>query len=111
MPTTFRLGEWLVGQAAVEQQADPASPPRPPATLRVASGLGEAAPVNVIVMPVLFEEQVLGVIELASFNRFTEVHLAFLDQIDGDDRRRASTRSSANMPSTEEPARLRVAAS
>ena len=42
----------------------------PPDYVRVSSGLGEAAPMNVIVLPVLFEGQVKAVIELASFERF-----------------------------------------
>ena len=49
--------------------------------IRINSGLGEAPPLNIIVLPVLFEGQVKAVIELASFSRFNEVHLAFLDQL------------------------------
>ncbi|WP_042440938.1 HAMP domain-containing protein [Streptacidiphilus albus] len=80
MPTTFRPGESLIGQAAVEKRPILLTS-APPGYLRIASGLGEAAPVNVIVMPVLFEGRLLGIIELASFNAFTKVSLAFLDQI------------------------------
>src|SRR3989442_2275646 len=47
----------------------------------VSSGLGEALPINIIVLPVLFEEEVKAVIELASFNRFSEVHVTFLDTL------------------------------
>jgi transcriptional regulator with GAF, ATPase, and Fis domain len=47
----------------------------------VSSGLGEARPLNIVVLPVLFEEEVKAVIELASFNRFSETHVAFLDQL------------------------------
>jgi len=43
--------------------------------------LGEATPLNIIVLPVLFEAQVKAVIELASFQRFSEIHLTFLDQV------------------------------
>ena len=49
--------------------------------VKISSGLGEAAPVNLIVLPVLFEGQVLGVIEAGSFNRFTQVHQDFLEQL------------------------------
>ena len=49
--------------------------------IRINSGLGEAPPLNIIVLPVLFEGQVKAVIELASFSRFSEIHLAFLDQL------------------------------
>jgi HAMP domain-containing protein/signal transduction histidine kinase len=80
MPTTFRPGESLIGQAAVEKRPILLTS-APPGYLKIASGLGEAAPVNVIVMPVLFEGRLLGIIELASFNAFTKVSLDFLDQI------------------------------
>jgi len=42
---------------------------------------GEAPPRNIRVLPVIFEGDVLGVIELASFNSFSETHLTFLDQL------------------------------
>ncbi|WP_370088507.1 HAMP domain-containing protein [Streptacidiphilus sp. MAP12-16] len=80
MPTTFRPGESLIGQAAVEKRPILLKS-APPGYLKIASGLGEAAPVNIIVMPVLFEGRLLGVIELASFNNFNKVSLDFLDQI------------------------------
>ncbi len=72
MPTTFRPGESLIGQAAVEKRPILLTS-APPGYLRIASGLGEAAPVNVIVLPVLFEGRLLGIIELASFKPFTKV--------------------------------------
>ncbi|MFC9959375.1 HAMP domain-containing protein [Streptomyces nigra] len=52
----------------------------PPDYIRIASGLGEAAPTSVVIIPILFEDKLLGVIELASFSRFSDVHLAFFDQ-------------------------------
>ena len=53
----------------------------PPNTLPVRSGLFEAVPRNVIVLPVLFEDRVKAVIELATLNEFTASHLAFLEQL------------------------------
>jgi HAMP domain-containing protein/signal transduction histidine kinase/CheY-like chemotaxis protein len=76
----FALGEGLVGQAAVERR--PIRVPGVPADyLTVRSGLGDAAPADLVVWPVLFEEQVLGVIELASLQHFSEVHTGFLEQL------------------------------
>ena len=49
--------------------------------IKISSGLGEAAPLSIIVLPVIFEGQVKAVIELASFHRFSEIHLNFLDQL------------------------------
>jgi CheY-like chemotaxis protein/HAMP domain-containing protein/GAF domain-containing protein len=77
---TFKLGEGLVGQAALEKTSILLME-APEDYIRISSGLGEAAPHNVVVMPVLFEGQVMAVIELASFSRFGEVHQAFLDQL------------------------------
>ncbi|WP_051967095.1 hybrid sensor histidine kinase/response regulator [Kitasatospora mediocidica] len=80
MPTTFRPGESLVGQAAVEKRPISLTE-TPPGYLRIASGLGEAAPAHVVVLPVLFEGRLLGVIELATFASFTTVVMDFLNQI------------------------------
>ena len=47
--------------------------------VQINSGLGDATPLNIVVLPVLFEGEVMAVIELASFNRFSDTHLTFLD--------------------------------
>ncbi len=77
---TFLLGEGLVGQAAVERKSVLLTD-IPPDYIRIGSGLGGASPVNIIVMPILFEEQVLGVIELASLHPYSEMHRTFLEQL------------------------------
>ena len=76
----FKLGEGLVGQCALEKEKI-LLVNAPPDYITITSGLGEAPPVNIIVMPVLFEGQVKAVIELASFERFSPTHQAFLDQL------------------------------
>ena len=78
--TRFKLGEGLVGQCALEQE--PILLTNVPGDyIQISSGLGEAPPLNIIVLPVLFEGQVKAVIELASFQRFSATHLAFLEQL------------------------------
>ncbi|MFD9003814.1 HAMP domain-containing protein, partial [Streptomyces sp. NPDC059582] len=52
----------------------------PPDYIKINSGLGEAAPTTIVIIPILFEDKLLGVVELASFSRFSDVHLAFFDQ-------------------------------
>ncbi|MCX4742650.1 HAMP domain-containing protein [Streptomyces antibioticus] len=80
MPTSFRPGEALVGTAAEEKRTILVEN-APSGYLKISSGLGEAPPAQVIVLPVLFEGQVLGVIELASFTPFTQIQKDFLNQL------------------------------
>ena len=76
----YRMREGIIGQCALEKQriliVD-----APKDYIAISSGLGEAAPVNIVALPVLFEGEVKAVIELASFQHFSETHLAFLDQL------------------------------
>ncbi|MYM97637.1 HAMP domain-containing protein [Duganella vulcania] len=80
LPTSFLPGEGLVGQCAVEKvRIWLTDVPRD--YIVVSSGLGAAPPTNIVVLPILFEQQVKAVIEIASLDRFTETHLSFLDQL------------------------------
>ncbi|MGH7740182.1 MAG: response regulator, partial [bacterium] len=76
----FAFGEGLVGECARGKErillADV-----PSDYIKISSGLGEAKPVNVVVLPTLFEGQMKAVLELASFEAFTSTHLAFLEQL------------------------------
>src|SRR5579883_269045 len=76
----FQLGEGLVGQCALEKERILITEV-PSDYIKISSGLGEATPLNAVVLPVLFEGQVTAVIELASFRRFSEIHLTFFDQL------------------------------
>ncbi len=76
----FMIGESLIGQAALDRKTIVLKDV-PPGYVTVGSGLGELAPAGILVMPVLFEDQVLGVIELASIAAFSDVHRDFLDRL------------------------------
>jgi HAMP domain-containing protein/signal transduction histidine kinase/CheY-like chemotaxis protein len=76
----FELGEGLIGQCAIENEKMLLSNV-PPGYVEIASGLGAAAPLNLIVLPVVFERQVMAVLELASFDSFSPTHQAFLDDL------------------------------
>ena len=80
LPRVVRFGEGLVGQCALEKKRILLTDV-PGDYLRIGSILGSAAPLNVIILPVLFEGEVMGVIELSSFRRFNDTHLSFLDQL------------------------------
>src|SRR5471030_99111 len=74
------LGEGLVGQCAVDKRKLLLTNV-PSTSFRVASGLSENTAMDVLVLPVVFEGQLRGVVELASLERFNPVHEAFLDQL------------------------------
>jgi len=76
----FRLREGLVGQAAFEKKRILMTEV-PSDYIQIISGLGESKPMNVVILPAVFEGDVKAVIELASFQRFTDIHLTFLDQL------------------------------
>ena len=74
------LGEGLVGQCAVDKRKVLLTNV-PSSAFRIASGLSENTAMDVLVLPVVFEGQLRGVVELASLERFNPVHEAFLDQL------------------------------
>ncbi len=80
LSSRFAVGEGLPGQAALEMKSILVTN-APEDYVKVTSGLGESSPVNLIVLPILFEEQVLAVVELASLSPFNEVNLSFLEQL------------------------------
>ena len=79
-PNRIRLGEGIVGQCAIEKQRILLSDV-PPDYTRISSSLGDAPPLSIVVLPLLFEGQVKAVIELASLKPFTSTNLVFLDQL------------------------------
>jgi CheY-like chemotaxis protein/signal transduction histidine kinase len=79
-PDHLRVGHGLVGQCAQEKRRLLITEV-PADAVPIRSGLFQAVPRNIIVLPVLFEDQVKAVIELASLNAFTASHLAFLEQL------------------------------
>jgi signal transduction histidine kinase/HAMP domain-containing protein/ActR/RegA family two-component response regulator len=80
LSASFRLGEGLVGQCAKEKKRILVTEV-PDDYVRINSGLGAAVPLNIIVLPVLFEGSVRAVVELASFSPFSPTHQDFLDQL------------------------------
>jgi signal transduction histidine kinase/HAMP domain-containing protein len=76
----FKIGEGLVGQAALEKRRIFLTDV-PGNYAKISSGLGEFLPLNVVVLPILFEGEVKAVMELSSVERFSPAHQAFLDQL------------------------------
>ncbi|MGW7727556.1 HAMP domain-containing protein [Streptomyces canus] len=79
-PTRIPVGRSLVGQAARNRRTVTVEE-LPAGYVVISSGLGHALPTALVVLPIVVEEQVLGVIELASVTRFTQIHQDFLAQL------------------------------
>jgi signal transduction histidine kinase/CheY-like chemotaxis protein/HAMP domain-containing protein len=80
LASQFKLREGLIGQCAYEKSRILLTNV-PKDYVQVSSGLGEASPANIIVLPALFEGEVKAVIELATFGEFNETQQQFLDQL------------------------------
>jgi signal transduction histidine kinase/CheY-like chemotaxis protein/HAMP domain-containing protein len=80
LASQFSLREGLIGQCAYEKSRILLTNV-PKDYVQVSSGLGEAPPANIIVLPALFEGEVKAVIELATFGEFNETQQQFLDQL------------------------------
>ncbi|HZF68366.1 MAG TPA: ATP-binding protein, partial [Gemmatirosa sp.] len=80
LSNVWYVGEGLVGQSALEKKPILLTAV-PDDYIQITSGLGEAPPRNILVLPILFEGAVKAVVELASFLGFSDVHQAFLDQL------------------------------
>ncbi len=79
LSSSFRVGEGLVGQCAMEKA--PIMLTTPKDYIRINSGLGEGPPACVIVLPVIHGERVLGVLEMASFQQFGEREKGILEAL------------------------------
>jgi HAMP domain-containing protein/CheY-like chemotaxis protein len=77
-PERITIGEGLVGQCALEKQRILLNEVKSGYT-RILSSLGDSSPVNIVVLPLLFEGQTKAVIELASLHTFNVTHLTFLE--------------------------------
>ena len=79
-PQVLRLGEGLIGQCALDKRRMLITE-MPESVVPISSALFKVAPRNNIVLPVLFENQVKAVIELASVQEFTALQTMFLEQL------------------------------
>lgn len=80
LSTQYAHGEGLVGQVALERKPILLEQV-PDDYVRIHSGLGEAAPRNIIALPLLQQDRLLGVIELGTFTRIDETERRFLDEL------------------------------
>ena len=76
----INLGEGLIGQCALEKKSILITDV-PKDYIKINSGVGEAVPRNILVVPCLFDEEVKGIIELGSFQEFSEEQMEFLELV------------------------------
>jgi signal transduction histidine kinase/DNA-binding response OmpR family regulator/HAMP domain-containing protein len=79
-PREYAFNEGLIGQCARVRKALHVSDV-PANSIRISSGIVDVEPRNLVVLPVLFEDKVRAVIELASIDSFTPSHITFLEQL------------------------------
>ncbi|AWB65034.1 two-component system sensor histidine kinase/response regulator [Saccharobesus litoralis] len=80
LASSYQFGESLVGQCALEQKTILLSN-APNDYIVVSSGAGDAAPQNIIIFPILFEKNVLAVVEIASLQAFSSLHQLLIEQL------------------------------
>jgi PAS domain S-box-containing protein len=76
----FKIGEGLVGQAGLEREIISVTE-LPDDYIRINSALGDANPRNVVVIPLVYEENLIGVVELGSLKEFSDDDLEFLNVV------------------------------
>ena len=76
----IQFGEGLVGQAALEKKPFILQNV-PQDYITISSGLGEFRSLNLLIIPFIYEGITKGVIEIGSFEPFTELHLSFMQQL------------------------------
>ncbi len=74
------LGEGLAGQAALEKKVITLHE-APPDYLSISSGLGESKPAHIVALPLLYNDTLVGLLEIGSFTTFSDNDLSFLQQI------------------------------
>jgi PAS domain-containing protein len=79
---TIWMGEGLVGTCAVEMKTVHLTE-MPEGYISITSGLGDAPPDNLLLVPVLHEGELIGVLEIASLNKFTDYEIAFAEEVAG----------------------------
>lgn len=77
---SFTVGEGLIGQVALDHK--PVVLKTPPADyLNIKSAWGSSKPGSIMIYPILFEDEVLGVVEIASFEQFSPLQEQLLSQL------------------------------
>lgn len=76
----FKSGEGLVGQVVLDRKYRFISN-IPEDYMKISSGIGEATPNNIIIVPCIYNNEVKCVVELGTFENFQDIHLQFIKQV------------------------------
>lgn len=77
---SVEIGEGLVGAAVIEKHMSFHSN-IPEDYFQITSGMGSSRPTKLLIIPLLHNQEVVGVIELAAFSNFEQKHVDFLEQV------------------------------
>ncbi|WP_170840693.1 response regulator [Oceanobacillus limi] len=83
MTNEIKIGEGIIGQAALEKEPIILSNV-PTDYVSIQSGLGEASPLSLYVMPIIFEDEVKAVLEIASFESFSDSQRSLIEELSDD---------------------------
>ncbi len=76
----IKIGEGLIGQAAIEKGTIYLIDV-PDSFIKITSGLGDANPTSILIVPLLFNEELFGVMEFASFRQFEPFEIEFVERL------------------------------
>jgi len=76
----IKLGEGILGQTFLEKQTTYVTN-MPESYIRITSGLGDASPRSLLLVPLKVDTQVYGIIELASFSEYFPHEIAFVEKL------------------------------
>lgn len=76
----FHLGEGLVGQCALDRR-EILLQEIPEDYIKIRSGLGETSPKSLLILPIIFEEKIMAVLEFASLQTFDSLHQILLNRL------------------------------
>lgn len=77
---SFKLGQGLIGQCALEKRVQVIDRIEGEYTL-ISSGLGETKPNSILIAPIVHEDEIVAVIELASLNSYSNQHIVFIEKV------------------------------
>ncbi|MEK4028449.1 response regulator [Pseudobacillus sp. FSL P4-0506] len=78
--SSFALGQGLIGQCALEKRIQVINKVGEDYRL-ISSGLGETKPRSILIAPIVYEEEIIAVVEFASLNEYTSLHVAFIEKV------------------------------